>query len=99
MAASSRAAASRSLAARTTPAAFIRQHGHPGCTAAPLRTTRQAGIDWLVARYDCPGGHPVVVETAGLEPGGAGLVYVQVAPPAGSGPDFVDTLLAGVRVR
>jgi hypothetical protein len=40
-----------------------------------------------------------IAETAGIGPGDAGLVYVQIAPPAGSGPEFVDTLLAGVRVR
>jgi hypothetical protein len=39
------------------------------------------------------------VEAAGLGPDGAGLVYVQLTPPAGSGPAFVDSLLAGVRVR
>jgi eukaryotic-like serine/threonine-protein kinase len=32
-------------------------------------------------------------------PGGDGLVYVQIAPPANSTPAFVDTLLAGLRVR
>ncbi|GAA4469070.1 hypothetical protein GCM10023170_083910 [Phytohabitans houttuyneae] len=47
----------------------------------------------------CPGAKTVIVETAGVGPGDAGLVYVQIAPPAGSGPAFVDTLLAGVRVR
>jgi hypothetical protein len=41
----------------------------------------------------------VVVEAAGAAGGAAGLVYVQIAPPAGSGPEFVDRLLAGVRVR
>ncbi|MEW2332537.1 hypothetical protein AB0880_32660, partial [Micromonospora chersina] len=29
----------------------------------------------------------------------AGLLYVQLTPPPGSGEDFVDALLAGVRVR
>ena len=40
----------------------------------------------------------MIVEAAGPAPGDAGLVYVQIAPPAGSGPAFVDALLAGVRV-
>lgn len=91
---------SRSIAARTTPAAFIAEQPHAGCIAAPIRTSRQAGIDWVVAQYtSCPGGNAVIVETAGLGPGDAGLVYVQIAPPEGSGPEFVDALLAGVRVR
>jgi hypothetical protein len=40
----------------------------------------------------------VIVEIAGVEARGAGLVYVQVAPPAGTGPSFVDDLLAGIRI-
>jgi tRNA A-37 threonylcarbamoyl transferase component Bud32 len=91
---------SRELATRTTPAAFIAAHRHTGCVAAQVRTSRQAGIDWVVAHHSsCPGAKTVIVETAGVGPGDAGLVYAQIAPPAGSGPAFVDTLLAGVRVR
>ncbi|GFJ93852.1 protein kinase domain-containing protein [Phytohabitans rumicis] len=91
---------SRELATRTTPAAFVAEQPHAECLAAPVRTSRQAGIDWVVALYtSCASGKAVIVETAGLAPGDAGLVYVQIAPPAGSGPAFVDTLLAGVRVR
>jgi hypothetical protein len=73
---------------------------HPDCTASPVRTTRQAGVGWTVAAFTaCPGGKPTVVEAAGVGPGDAGLLYVQIAPPSGTGPAFVDTLLAGVRVR
>lgn len=57
------------------------------------------GVDWVVARFTCDQGRPEVVEVAGLAPGRVGLIYVQVVPPAGEGPGFVDTLLAGVRVR
>lgn len=89
----------RAPGARSTPAEFLKGRLHDGCTATPARTTRQAGIDWTVARYaSCPDGEKtVVVETAGETE--AGLVYVQIAPPAGSGPEFVDELLAGVLVR
>lgn len=91
---------SREIATRSTPAAFVAQQPHAGCVAAPVRTSRQAGIDWVVALHSfCGSGKASVVETAGVGPGDAGLVYVQIAPPTGSGPAFVDTLLAGVRVR
>ncbi|MEH0841499.1 protein kinase [Micromonospora sp. CPCC 205711] len=90
---------STSIARRTTPEGFVAERPHAGCAAAPLRRTRQAGIDWVVARYACPAGRPVLVEAAGLAAGRAGLLYVQLAPPAGSGTEFVDALLAGVRVR
>lgn len=39
----------------------------------------------------------MIVEAAGLAPGRAGLLYVQLVPPAGAGADFVDGVLAGVR--
>jgi hypothetical protein len=91
---------SRGIGARTTPAGYVAEQPHAGCTAAPLRTSRQAGIDWVVARYTaCRTGPAVIVEAAGNDPAGAGLVYVQITPPAGSGSEFVDALLAGVRVR
>jgi tRNA A-37 threonylcarbamoyl transferase component Bud32 len=91
---------SRELANRTTPAAFVAAHRHTGCVAAPVRISRQAGIDWVVALFSsCGASKTTIVETAGVGPGDAGLVYAQIAPPAGSGPAFVDTLLAGVRVR
>jgi len=91
---------SRSVAARTTPAAFLTERLPTGCTAAPVRTSRQAGIDWVVVQYtSCRSGRAVIVEAAGLAPRGAGLVYVEITPPAGSGSGFVDALLAGVAVR
>ncbi|MGC4765703.1 serine/threonine-protein kinase [Micromonospora sp. DT46] len=89
---------SASIAARTSPAGFVAERPHAACAAAPVRRTRQAGVDWVVARFTCDRGRPEVVEAAGLAPGRAGLVYVQITPPAGSRADFVDTLLAGVRV-
>ncbi|RLK22308.1 protein kinase-like protein [Micromonospora sp. M71_S20] len=90
---------SAGLAARTTPAGFVAERPHAACAAAPVRRTRQAGVDWVVARFTCDEGRPEIVEAAGLAPGRAALIYVQVTPPAGSRADFVDTLLAGVRVR
>ncbi|MCX4385446.1 protein kinase [Micromonospora peucetia] len=90
---------SASIAARTTPAGFVAERPHSACAAAPVRRTRQGGVDWVVARFTCDQGRPEVVEVAGLAPGRVGLIYVQVVPPAGEGPGFVDTLLAGVRVR
>ncbi|MEU4643923.1 serine/threonine-protein kinase [Micromonospora sp. NPDC023814] len=89
---------SPSIAARTSPAGFVAERPHAACVAAPVRRTRQAGVDWVVARFTCDQGRPEVVEAAGLAPGRAGLVYVQITPPAGSRADFVDTLLAGVAV-
>ncbi|MEU9506293.1 serine/threonine-protein kinase [Micromonospora sp. NPDC048170] len=90
---------SASIAARTTPAGFVAERAHAACVAAPVRHTRQAGVDWVVARFTCDQGRPEVVEAAGFAPGHVGLIYAQVVPPAGAGPGFVDTLLAGVRVR
>jgi hypothetical protein len=90
---------SASAAARTTPAGFVAEHPHVDCTALPARVTRQTGVDWVVVTFRCDRGRPVIVEAAGLGPGRTGLVYVQITPPAGSGPGFVDSLLAGVRVR
>ncbi|HEV7712399.1 MAG TPA: serine/threonine-protein kinase [Asanoa sp.] len=86
--------------ASTTPAAFVAGHPRPRCVAAPTRTVRRGGIDWVVAAYSgCPDLKTEIVETAGRGPGTAGLVYVQIMPPAGGGPEFVDALLAGIRVR
>lgn len=90
---------SASIAARTTPAGYVAERPHASCAAAPVRHTRQGGVDWVVARFACAAGRPVLVEAAGLAPGRRGLIYVQLTPPAGSGTDFVDALLAGVRVR
>ncbi|MEU0552181.1 serine/threonine-protein kinase [Micromonospora sp. NPDC005979] len=90
---------SAATAARTTPAGFLAERTHGDCAPAPARTTRQAGVEWTVVLYACDQGRPWIVESAGLHPGGSALVYVQIAPPVGSGPEFVDTLLAGVRVR
>ncbi|WP_229398373.1 serine/threonine-protein kinase [Micromonospora okii] len=90
---------SATAAARDTPASFVAGRPHADCVAAPVRRTRQAGVDWVVAGYACARGRPVVVEAAGRGPGDAGLLYVQITPPEGAGADFVDALLAGVRVR
>jgi serine/threonine protein kinase len=91
---------SRTLAARHGPAGYVAEHPHAECDAAPVRTVRRGSIEWFVAGFTaCREGKPVVVEAAGIAPDDAGLVYVQVAPPSASTPDFVDNLLAGVRVR
>ncbi|MCW6003383.1 serine/threonine protein kinase [Micromonospora sp. CPCC 205371] len=87
----------RASGTRSAPAEFLAGRLHAGCATTPARTTRQAGIDWTVTRYACPDGKPVIVETAGATR--TGLVYAQIAPPAGSGPEFVDALLAGIFVR
>ncbi|MFY1669800.1 serine/threonine-protein kinase [Plantactinospora sp. WMMB334] len=91
---------SHSLAERHDPAGYVAEHPHAGCVAAPVRSVRRGTVDWYVAGFTaCRTGKPVIVEAAGIAPGGAGLVYVQVAPPADASTDFVDTLLAGVRLR
>ncbi|MBQ1012351.1 serine/threonine protein kinase, partial [Micromonospora sp. M51] len=82
-----------------TPAGFLAERTHGDCTPAPARTTRQAGIEWIVVAYRCDRDRPQIIESAALHPGRAALVYVQLTPPAQSGPTFVDTLLAGVRLR
>jgi hypothetical protein len=91
------------IAAGTTPAEFLAGQKHDRCSAAPLRRTRHAGIDWWVARYSCNTGKAEIVEAAGVASGDASgdpdLVYAQIAVPAGGGPGFVDRVLAGVRVR
>jgi hypothetical protein len=81
-----------------TPDEFVAGRPHAGCVPAPLRRTRQAGIDWVVAAFACADRRGRLVEAAGTGSAGHGLVYVQVAPPAGGGSAFVDSLLAGVRV-
>ncbi|MGC4759737.1 serine/threonine-protein kinase [Micromonospora trifolii] len=88
-----------STAARATPAGFLTERTHGDCTPAPARATRQAGVEWTVVAYRCDRGRPQIIESAALHPGRPALVYVQIAPPADGGPDFVDTLLAGVRLR
>ncbi|PWR08099.1 serine/threonine protein kinase, partial [Micromonospora acroterricola] len=90
---------SAATAARTTPAGFLAERTHGDCASAPARTTRQADVEWTVVAYHCDRGRPRIVESAGLHPERAALLYVQIVPPADGGPDFVDTLLAGVRVR
>ena len=85
-------------ARRTTPADFVAQRPHADCVALPVRRTRPAGVEWVVAGFSCPAGRPVLVEAA-ARAGRDGLLYAQIVPPPGSGPDFVDTLLAGVRIR
>ncbi|MEU4477301.1 serine/threonine-protein kinase [Micromonospora sp. NPDC023966] len=89
---------SAGTARRTTPEGFLAERPHADCAAAPVRRTRQGGVDWIVAAFACPGARPVIVEAAGRAPGPAGVLYVQLTPPTGSGPGFVDALLAGVRV-
>jgi tRNA A-37 threonylcarbamoyl transferase component Bud32 len=87
------------LAARTTPAGFLADRQRTSCTAAPVRTARLGEIAWMVARFtSCPQVNAEIVEAAGIA-SGAGLVFIQIVPPAGSGPDFVDRVLASVRVR
>lgn len=78
---------------------FLAGRVHAGCRAEPARRTRQADVDWLVLRFTCDRGKPVIVEAAGLAPIRSEVVYVQVTPPLESGPEFVDQLLAGVRVQ
>jgi eukaryotic-like serine/threonine-protein kinase len=92
---------SRTLAARTTPAGYVGEHPHAECAdAAPVRTADLGGVRWTIARFaGCRTGKPVIVEAAATTPDGASLLYVQLAPPARSAGDFVDTLLAGVRAR
>ncbi|MEV4464074.1 protein kinase [Micromonospora echinofusca] len=90
---------SADIAAPGSPAGFVAERPHAACAAWPVRRTRQAGVEWVVARFTCDEGRPEIVEAAGLAPGRAGLIYVQVTPPADGRVDFVDTLLAGVRVR
>jgi tRNA A-37 threonylcarbamoyl transferase component Bud32 len=87
-------------ATTTSPSAFIAGRPHAVCVAVPMRTTRQAGLNWLIAGYrDCANGRAQLVEAVGTRPGDTELVYAQIAPPPGSPPAFVDTMLAGVRVR
>jgi tRNA A-37 threonylcarbamoyl transferase component Bud32 len=83
-----------------TAADLLAEHGQVVCEAAPVRTSRQAGTQWTIAGYRaCPDGRAQIVDAVATRPGGEGLVYVQIAPPANSPPAFVDTLLAGLRVR
>ena len=91
---------SRGIAAQSTAAEFVAGRHHAGCTAVPVRVVHTSTMDFTVAGYRaCRDGKPVVAEAAALAPGAAGLVYVQVAPPANDGLRFVDTLLAGVAIR
>lgn len=89
---------SATLGRRSTPADFVAQRPHADCVAAPVRRVRRGATVWVVARFTCPAGRPVLVEAV-ARAGRAGLLYVQVVPSPGSGPDVVDALLAGVRVR
>ncbi|MFG2051840.1 protein kinase [Micromonospora sp. NPDC048935] len=89
---------SGSTAARTTPAGFLAERTHGDCVPAPARTSRPAGVEWTVVAYRCEQGRPQIIESAALHPGRPALVYAQIVPPAGSGPAFVDDLLAGVRL-
>ncbi|WP_239163012.1 serine/threonine-protein kinase [Paractinoplanes rishiriensis] len=83
---------SRSAAARTTAAGFVAERPHASCTASPLRQTRQAGLDWVVAGFTCATGKPVLFEAAAVTAGV--LVYAQIAP----GDQDVDALLARIEV-
>ncbi|MGV9976937.1 protein kinase domain-containing protein [Micromonospora wenchangensis] len=89
---------SATLGRRSTPADFVAQRPHADCVAAPVRRVRRGATVWVVARFTCPAGRPVLVEAA-ARAGRAGLLYAQIVPPPGSGPDVVDALLGGVRVR
>jgi hypothetical protein len=77
-----------------SPDGFVARIPHADCAPEPVRHRRLAGIDWVIAAYLCPGRRGPLVEAAAT-----GLVYVQIAPPANNPSTFVDTLLAGVRVR
>ncbi|MDG4786172.1 serine/threonine-protein kinase [Micromonospora sp. WMMD1102] len=91
---------SRGLAERHDPAGYLAERPHADCVPAPVRTVRRGSVEWHVAAFTaCRAGKPVIVEAAGLAPDSAGLLYVQITPPANASADFVDTLLAGVRVR
>jgi len=91
---------SRTLAAASTPTRFIAKRRHSRCVAKSVETRRRADVDWVVAEFtSCDAGRPVIVEAAASGPAGAGLVYAQIAPPAGNAPGFVDALLSGIRVR
>jgi tRNA A-37 threonylcarbamoyl transferase component Bud32 len=89
---------SRTAAARTTAAGFVAEQQHARCAATPVRRTRQAGLDWVVARFTCAEPKPVIIEAAGLAAGVGALVYVQIAPDPGTIDRDVDALLAGVDV-
>ena len=83
-----------------TPASSLAGAGTRAARRRRCGPAGRPGSTGSIAGYSsCPDGRAVIVEAAGTGPGDAGLVYVQIAPPAGSGPAFVDTLLAGVRVR
>ncbi|MEV2240890.1 protein kinase [Micromonospora sp. NPDC049891] len=84
-------------AGNTDPGTFVAAQPHADCAATPPRRVRRGGLDWVVARFDCPYGRPVLVEAAAR--GTAGLLYAQVVPPPGAGDEFVDALLDGVRTR
>ncbi|MCZ7419749.1 serine/threonine-protein kinase [Verrucosispora sp. WMMA2121] len=84
-------------ARHTDPGTFVAAQPHADCAPSPPRRVRRAGLDWVVARFDCPYGRPVLVEAAARAP--TGLLYAQVVPPPGAGDEFVDTLLDGVRTR
>ena len=90
---------SRTAAARTTAAGFVAEQQHARCAAAPVRRTRQAGVDWVVARFACAEPKPVIIEAAGLDAGSGALVYVQVAPGPDATDRDIDMLLAGVAVN
>ena len=89
---------SRAAAARTTADGFVAEQPHVRCAAAPVRRTRQAGLDWAVARFACADGKPVIIEAAGLDAGSAALLYVQLAPGPDATDRDVDALLAGIEV-
>ncbi|MEV4350719.1 protein kinase [Actinoplanes sp. NPDC049596] len=82
---------------RAVAAEFVAARPHASCDAVPTRRSRQAGVDWVVARFACPTGKPVIVEAAGTVAGA--LVYVQLAPPAGASDRDVDAFLGRVSVR
>jgi len=80
-----------------TPAGFVAQRPHASCVAAPVQQSPAAGIDWVVARFTCATGKPMIIEAAGLAGGSGALVYLQIAAL----PDdaLVSTLLTGITIR
>ncbi|GIJ33610.1 serine/threonine-protein kinase [Micromonospora sediminimaris] len=85
------------VARDTEPGTFVAERPHADCAPTPPRQVRRGGLDWVVARFDCPHGRPVLMEAAAR--GSVGLLYAQVVPPPGAGDEFVDALLDGVRIR
>ncbi|MBL0886561.1 serine/threonine-protein kinase [Myceligenerans indicum] len=89
---------SPSLGSVTTPEAYIAEQVHGQCDEPDSTEVDAGGVTWTVATFAaCRSGKPTIVEAAGSAPSDAGLLYVQIAPPASGDPaSFVESLLAGV---